>query len=407
MQPDALSPGTPPPSSPLERLTVLLVEDNLYIRDILAQTLRALGVHKIALARNGEEAVAVLRRRGALAAHNGVMGVDLIISDMVMRPVNGLMLLKWVRQRKESPNRFMPFIMLSGAADREFVEASRDLGADEFLAKPFSVSAVYERLRWVVDHPRPFVCTRDYFGPDRRRHRGNAPADMAERRREGEEHATIVYSGDTIVRPKKAGDVWLFKLPNLLRQKMGLTDADPDFVLPKGLLEEAESSLERHAADFHDWAGAYLKRLSDWVDSARTVPAMRHRDFESINLTAHELRGEGGTFGYPLITLFAKSLYEATGHGCRQDDAALEVVKAHIDAMRAVIRDRIAGDGGDTGRELYATLQAAIARWRPDLVKTEPAPPAAAKGKAAAKAARAEPAAAAAKAATAGPKRKG
>ncbi|SOD91121.1 response regulator [Caenispirillum bisanense] len=375
MEPAAPTPGTPP-SSPLERLTVLLVEDNLYIRDILAQTLRSLGFRKIALARNGEEAVGVLRRRGALASGGqAVLAVDLVISDMVMRPVNGLMLLKWVRQRKESPNRFMPFIMLSGAADREFVEAARDLGADEFLAKPFSVTAVYERLRWVIDHPRPFVCTRDYFGPDRRRHRGAPPADTGERRREGEEHATVVYSGDTIVRPKQAGDVWLFKLPNLMRQKMGLADPGEDFALPKGLLDEAEATLERHAADFHDWAGEYLKRLADAVEGARLVPGLRHRDFEAINATAHELRGEGGTFGYPLITLFAKSLYEATGQGSRQDDAALEVVKAHIDAMRAVIRDRISGDGGETGRELYRTLQQAIERWRPDLKKAEPAAP--------------------------------
>lgn len=373
MQPAPPPPGTPP-SSPLERLTVLLVEDNLYIRDILAQTLRTLGFRKIAAARNGEEAVEVLRRRSTLADAHGIMGVDLIIADVVMRPVNGLMLLKWVRQRKESPNRFTPVIMLSGAADREFVEAARDLGADEFLAKPFSVTSVYERLRWVIDHPRPFVCTRDYFGPDRRRHRDGPPAATGERRREGDDHATIVYSGDTVVRPKVDGDVWLFKLPNLMRQKMGLTDPDREFMLPKDLLTEAEDTLERHAADFHDWAVEYLKRLGQAVEGARVAPALRHRDFEAINITAHELRGEGGTFGYPLITLFAKSLYEATGPGCRQDDAALEVVKAHIDAMRAVIRDRISGDGGETGRDLYRVLQEAIARWRPDLAKT-PQPP--------------------------------
>lgn len=373
MQPAAPTPGTASPASPLERLTVLLVEDNVYIRDILAQTLRNLGFRKIATARNGEEAVEFLRRRGTLADAHGILGIDLIISDMVMRPVNGLMLLKWVRQRKESPNRFMPFIMLSGAADREFVELARDLGADEFLAKPFSVTSVYERLRWVIDHPRPYVCTRDYFGPDRRRHRDYPPAGIGERRREGEEHATVVYSGDTVVRPKQAGDVWLFKLPNLLRQKMGMLDPDVEFTLPKGLLEEAEDELERQSADFHDWAGAYLKRLSDAVEAARIAPGLRHREFEAINLTAHELRGEGGTFGYPLITLFGKSLYDATGAGCRQDDAALEVVKAHIDAMRAVIRDRVAGDGGETGRDLYRALQQAIDRWQPALKKAPPA----------------------------------
>ena len=61
-----------------------------------------------------------------------------------------------------------------------------------------------------------------------------------------------------------------------------------------------------------------------------------------------------------MITVFGKMLYDATRRGCREDDNAVGIVKAHIDAMRAVLREKVAGDGGKIGRELLASLQKAI-----------------------------------------------
>ena len=78
---------------------------------------------------------------------------------------------------------------------------------------------------------------------------------------------------------------------------------------------------------------------------------------------AHELRGQGGTFGYPLISVFGKSLYGFTGPGAVYSDSHLEIVKAHIDSMRVVINDRIEGDGGRLGLELSKGLEIAIAKY--------------------------------------------
>ncbi|MCB2106547.1 MAG: hypothetical protein KDE14_02545, partial [Rhodobacteraceae bacterium] len=74
-------------------------------------------------------------------------------------------------------------------------------------------------------------------------------------------------------------------------------------------------------------------------------------------------RGQGGTFGYPLITVFAKSLYDVTKPPCPHDDAMLEIVKAHIDTMRAVIREKIEGDGGEIGQQLFKMLKVAIGKY--------------------------------------------
>ncbi len=345
----------------LDRLSVLLVEDNAYIREVLESLLRHLGVGHVTTARDGKDAIDWLRLLGSNPATAGTMALDLIIADLVMSPINGLLLLQWVRGNKASPNRFLPFVMISGAADADYVAAARDMGVTEFLAKPFSVQSVSQRLMQVIDHPRQYVATTEYFGPDRRRQKGRAPADELERRQKRDDDVTIVYSASKVVRPKTPSDVWYFRLPNALRDKVGGMGATGPGEFPTELLEKAEKDLHRSALDFADWATRYLQRLNEAVQDTAQQPAEhRHTGFENINLLAHELRGQGGTFGYPLITLFAKSLYETTQPGMPEDDNAIEIVKAHVDTMRAVIRDRVSGNGGKLGKELYESLQAAI-----------------------------------------------
>ena len=50
-----------------------------------------------------------------------------------------------------------------------FQHAAGGDGVGEFLAKPLSAKALYQRVLNVVANPRPFIKTKTYFGPDRRR----------------------------------------------------------------------------------------------------------------------------------------------------------------------------------------------------------------------------------------------
>jgi len=166
------------------------------------------------------------------------------------------------------------------------------------------------------------------------------------------------------VKPKVPSDVWYFRLPNSLKEKAGGGGFTGGAEIPKDLPEEAEQSLERAALDFSTWALDYVKKLSNLCVEALEAEAeggARAKYFAEINLLALELRGQGGTFGYPLSSTFGKMLYDATIEGCREDDNAVEIVKAHIDAMGAVLREKVAGDGGEVGRALLASLKKAIA----------------------------------------------
>ncbi len=342
----------------LDRFSLFLVEDNTYVRNILESLLRHFQIGQIRLAGNGQEAIEYFQTVSTKPGQAGASAVDIVIADLLMAPINGLLLLRWLRTAEDSPNRFIPVVMLSGAADAQYVNAARDLGVTEFLAKPFSAESVYGHLLRVIDRPRQFVTTRHYFGPDRRRKK--RPPRGEERRRTREEDVVIVYSADKVVKPKTDTDVWYFRLPNRLREKAaGSSSAGPG-ELPTQLLQEAEGELERASLDFTKWAQEYLGQLGTLCEEALATPGSRIQQFEKINLLAHELRGQGGTFGYPLVSTFGKMLYETTLGNCATGDNAVEIVKAHVDAMRAVIRDKIAGDGGAVGRELYEALQAAI-----------------------------------------------
>jgi len=346
----------------LDRFNLLLIDDNSFIRHTIEDVLRRFKIDNIKTASNGEEAIDYLKSRRAMSRDLGSLGLDLIISDLVMSPINGILLLKWIRTSEESPNRFLPFIMLSGAADLDYVRAARDAGTTEFLAKPFSSESVYKRLLEVIDYPRQFVTTASYFGPDRRRRKGSAP--IKERRIISEADVTIVFSADKVVKPDKETDVWYFRLPNRLKEKAGGSYSSGPGEMPMDLLAEAEEQLQRAALDFTGWAKNYLDQLSALCNEALKKPEGRKQDFEKINLLAHELRGQGGTFGYPLITTFAKMLYDTTFKGCAEGDNAVEIVKAHIDAMRAVLREKVLGDGGEVGRALRASLEQAIEKHR-------------------------------------------
>ena len=174
-----------------DRFNVLVVDDNGFMRMMLQTVLHALGVGNVITAGDGGEAIAFLKNVKEDPAAAGVSNIDMVFSNWEMSPVDGAMLLKWTRRHRDSPDRFMPFVMVSGYADRDKVQEARDLGTSEFLVKPFSVDSLCSRLMILIDRPRQFVLTPHYFGPDRRRR--EVEPESSERRLRGEGDAEIHY----------------------------------------------------------------------------------------------------------------------------------------------------------------------------------------------------------------------
>lgn len=164
-----------------ERLSVLIVEDSLFIRSLLINSLRILGVGKVYAVDHGGEAITFLKKVKDDPMAAGTQEIDIVISNWQMSPVDGMILLRWIRRHKDSPDRFIPFIMITGFSEPKRVQEARDLGVTEFLAKPFTIQAIGGKLISIIEKQRQFVHTKDYFGPDRRRR--NLPIDFEDRRK--------------------------------------------------------------------------------------------------------------------------------------------------------------------------------------------------------------------------------
>jgi CheY-like chemotaxis protein len=343
-----------------ERLSVLIVEESKFVAAMLSEILREFRVGSVQVAREGSEAVGILRSIGRNKEAAAVLAIDVVIADYALLGVDGPMLLRWIRQRPDSPDRFLPLIMLSAAADNRKVQECRDLGVSEFLVKPFSVKAVAEHLLGIVDHPRPFLHTHDYFGPDRRRQSRSAPG--LERRVATKDDIELVYSGKRTRPENSRAKAFLYQLPNRLREKIAGGKRGP-LVIDPAILEGAERQLDRLEGDYSEWVKGSLQRLyRAYHLAAAEELGTRAATIAGMNRIALELRGQGSTFGYPLITEFAKSLYECTENAKLVDDTLLHFIKDHIDGITVVIRDRMKGMAGEVGTALVAGLEQARAR---------------------------------------------
>ena len=142
-----------------EKLKILVVDDNVHMRKLVVTILQAFGVTQIFEAESAERAWVMLRENNP----------DVHILDWMLEGMSGLDLVKQIRTDPASPNPFAPVIMLSGYTQIEQVRQARDAGINEFIAKPVSAKTIMQRMQAVIENPRPFVRTKAYFGPCRRR----------------------------------------------------------------------------------------------------------------------------------------------------------------------------------------------------------------------------------------------
>jgi CheY-like chemotaxis protein len=141
------------------QLKVLAVDDNVHMRKLVITILQAFGISQVLEAESGERAWVVLRESNP----------DILVLDWLMEGMSGLDLVRKIRTDPASPNPFVPVIMLTGHTALDQVREARDSGINEFIAKPVSVKIMMQRLIAVIEHPRPFVRTKSFFGPCRRR----------------------------------------------------------------------------------------------------------------------------------------------------------------------------------------------------------------------------------------------
>jgi hypothetical protein len=129
----------------------------------------------------------------------------------------------------------------------------------------------------------------------------------------------------------------------------------------EGELLEIERAFSRWAASRSDQLMAEIEGLCRACE--RALPDLPTEAVADCRAQLHDISGQAGTLGFPLITTVCRSL----GRFLRLDLATPvvgELIAIHLAALRSIAAQRIAGDGGATGRALEAELQQAIEKVR-------------------------------------------
>src|ERR1700749_3450925 len=143
----------------IQSLCVLVVDDNQYMRKMIRNLLVNCGIKDIYEAADGIAALESIR----------TVAPDAVVLDWEMPLLSGPELVRIVRSPGVFPMPDVPIIMLTGHCERwRVVEAVR-LGVHEYLVKPVSAKALYDRLVSIMMQPRPGVQLGDYYGPEPRK----------------------------------------------------------------------------------------------------------------------------------------------------------------------------------------------------------------------------------------------
>jgi two-component system, chemotaxis family, chemotaxis protein CheY len=121
-----------------DRIEVMVVDDTSVSRMLITESLAQIGVRNVSIAKDGKAALAALMAKPT----------HLVISDMNMPGLDGLGLLKGLREYK--PTTRIGFILITGNPDKSLIERGRQLGLNNFLAKPFSTQAIKTAIEAVV-----------------------------------------------------------------------------------------------------------------------------------------------------------------------------------------------------------------------------------------------------------------
>lgn len=140
---------------------ILILEGNVGFARLLRSQLMHLGMSRIRLASDTEEALLLI----------GSHPFHAVLADAEAGPHKVASFVRKVRDDNLSLDPFVPVLTSSFYATMPKIEACRDAGANGFFAKPASVSEITDRLHALLTEPRKFIRASSYFGPDRRKGR--------------------------------------------------------------------------------------------------------------------------------------------------------------------------------------------------------------------------------------------
>jgi len=151
-------------------------------------------------------------------------------------------------------------------------------------------------------------------------------------------------------------------------QAAGKGDPSPGGIA--ATVKRAQDAVAELSADYQNWALADLAKAEQALAEARGDRGAAPAALQRLYGVAHDMKGQGGSFGFPLVTHVAQSLCRllvGPGRSSRHvelpaEEAAFGLIEVHLKALRLILEKSVRGEGGEVGQKLVAKLQAMAGR---------------------------------------------
>ncbi len=152
-------------------LRLLIVGGGTHATRTLRMILGIAGIRDVTTASDSAAAIELLRTQKFSA----------IFFDEHTEPVKHVPFSRAARHSAGILNPMIPIFVVSASPRRKLVEAERDRGVSDVIARPMSAATVLRKLQLAFENPRSFIKAGEFFGPDRRGEK-RAPFDGQDRR---------------------------------------------------------------------------------------------------------------------------------------------------------------------------------------------------------------------------------
>ncbi len=127
-----------------ENLSILIVDDQAFLRSLVGNVLKGFGCNNIAEAGDGKKAIEMIEKNPKL---------DVILCDIEMEPMNGLKLVRAIRAGLTKATYDVPIIMLTMHSEQEMVREALALHINGFLVKPVRPATIREKIEMAINNP--------------------------------------------------------------------------------------------------------------------------------------------------------------------------------------------------------------------------------------------------------------
>lgn len=329
--------------NPLQNYHILLADQDIQLLRVLRSMLADMGFTHCEMVTSGRDAYRALLNRP----------YDFLITEWQMGNVNGIELLGKLRRSPDSPNPTLPVIMLTGRAEYSDVVNARDHGVNEFVVKPFSAKAIYNRIERLIEHPRQFVISSNFVGPTRRI-KNTPPAGIKERRLAQVKPQIASKDVHGALKAANVPRVWL---PDFsLKYKLG-TNVRLDQLITDSVLQQAQAAVDAISDESLLWVKdnlADIKSLLARLEAGENDESL----IEQISDLALTINSRAGTFGYERASEIAYLLYLFCRCYMKADNTAHhQVAKKHVDVLHVILGNQMKGSAGELGNQMVVELK--------------------------------------------------